>query len=55
MGVNEEQGREFSCRHDAFRACFPLAVSMSKKRDLLPNLVPVCVPVLATWGIRRDN
>jgi hypothetical protein len=40
MGVNEEQGRGFSCRGATFRACFPWQPQLSKKRDFLPIMFP---------------
>ena len=43
--MNEEQGRAFSCRQDAFRACFQWQVQLSNRCNFLPSLFPYeCVP-----------
>jgi hypothetical protein len=43
MGETEEQGRDFSCRQDAFRVGCLWQPQPSQQRDFLPLMIPVRV------------
>ena len=53
MGVNEEQGRGFSCRQGCVSSAFPVAASAEQEARLPPHPIPPCVCATQPSSLRE--